>query len=221
MQKLIIVFIVSGLLAFACNDSNNTASEKDDTSIQQPADSASASTDNPGTQQDNSMMSSMMKHMDMMKNMSSMNDPDHDFAMMMKHHHTAATEMAQSEISQGQQEPVKSIARKMVSEQEKDIQQLDNFLKNNASEKKAGGDKFHHEMMQMMKDMPMDMSKTQENVDQQFTSLMIQHHEQGIHMANMYLPYAKNQEMKALANKIIKAQQTEIKELKDVQAKHH
>lgn len=222
MKQLIVILSGCFFILLACNDNNQTAVESDATdSVQKPADHSASAHSDTAASSSNSMMSSMTKHMDEMKNMKSMNDPDHDFAMMMKHHHMAATEMSKAELSQGHDDDVKALAKKMIDEQAKDIKQLDNFLANTSADNKAGNDKFHHEAMQMMNDMPVKMDHSGKAVDQQFTSMMISHHEQGIHMAKMYLEYGKKQEMKTLANKIISAQEKEIKELKDLQAKSH
>lgn len=219
MKKLITVLLGSAFILIACNDNKNTASESGS------QDTAQKSGDNvTATQTDTSsksMMTSMMNHMDQMKNMKSMNDPDHDFAMMMKHHHLAANEMAEAELLHGHHTEVKSLARKMLNEQTKDIQEFDNFLNSTPAENKPGNDKFHKETMQMMNDMPMNMNQTSSDVDEQFISMMIPHHEQAVHMTNMYLKYAKKPEIKTLANKILKAQEKEIKDLKDLQAKSH
>lgn len=224
MKQLIVILSGCCFILLACNDNNQTAVESDASdSVQKPADnSAGAPHDTSASAaSSNSMMSSMTKHMDEMKKMKSMNDPDHDFAMMMKHHHMAAIEMAQAEISQGHHDDVKVLAKKIIDDQAKEIKQFDKFLANTPADTKAGNDKFHLEAMQMMNNMPMNMDNLGKDVDKQFTSMMISHHQQGIHMAKMYLKYGKNQEMKTLADKIVNAQEKEIKELKDLQAKSH
>lgn len=225
MKKLIVVLLFAFFAMVACNNNNTTASnqENQDT-VQKPDNNAIADPSTDSAEHNanrNSMMSSMMKHMDQMKTMKSMNDPDHDFAMMMKHHHQSANEMAQVELTQGHHDEVKSLARQMIDNQNKEIQQIDNFLSNTPVDNKTGGDKFHHETMQMMNDMPMNMEHSGKDSDQQYVSMIISHHQQGIHMAQMYLKYGQKQEMKTLANKIIKEQEKEIKELKDMQVKTH
>lgn len=225
MKHLMLILSGSLLIVMAaCND-NNPASESES----QTADTLQKSSDNSaGTQKDTSasqangksMMASMMKHMDEMKKMKSMNDPDHDFAMMMKHHHAAAVEMAQVELSHGHHTEIKTMAQKMIDDQNKDIQQFDSFL-NTPMDNKSGNDKFYKETMQMMNEMPMNMNLASADTDEQFVSMMIPHHEHAIHMATVYLKFGKNQEMKTVANKIIKDQQKEIKDLKDWQAKNN
>ena len=220
MKQFIIMLLVSLFILGACNDSNTTRSETTSSdSADKTATDTANSQNNTSANVATALMSVMTKHMNAMKNMQSMNDPDHDFAMMMKHHHQAAGEMGQLELSQGRDESVKTMARKMVDDQTKEIQQLDQFLNKTKANNQPGNDKFHHEVMQKMNSMSMDMDHTG-GMDQQFVSMMIPHHQQAIDMAQIYLKHGKAQELKSLANKVISAQQKEIKEMKDWQAKN-
>lgn len=217
MKRLIIILSIIISAISSCKENNKAGSESvNKNNAKNMADSSEMQSDNS-----NSMMSSMMKQMEAMNNMKTKNDPDHDFAMMMKYHHTAAKEMAELELLHGHHSEVKSLARKIITDQDKEIQEFDKFLKSSTVENKPGNDKFFNESMQMMKDMPMDMNKSATDTDQQFITMMIPHHEQAIGMSRIYLRYAKNDNLKTMANKIITTQQNEIKELKDLQAKSH
>lgn len=66
-----------------------------------------------------------MKKMEMMK-MSG--DVDKDFAVMMKMHHQQALDMAQVEIDHGKSPEMKSMAKKIVSAQKKEIVEFDTWL---------------------------------------------------------------------------------------------
>lgn len=57
------------------------------------------------------------------------------------------------------------------------------------------------------------------NPDRDFATMMIPHHQGAIDMANLQLKYGKDAELRALAEKIIQAQQTEIVQLRDRLAK--
>lgn len=59
--------------------------------------------------------------------------------------------------------------------------------------------------------------KTGDEFDKAFLSEMITHHEGAVEMAQSALQNAKHQEIKDLAQKIITAQNTEIKEMQDWQ----
>jgi len=74
----------------------------------------------------------MMKTMDEMhQKMSSMpmtGDHDHDFAMMMRSHHQAGVDMARAELEKGKDANLKQMAKKIVSDQTKEIKKLDDWL---------------------------------------------------------------------------------------------
>ncbi len=217
MKRLIIILSITAFVTSSCKEYSKGGSESENSNTaKNMADSSEIQSDNS-----NSMMSSMMKQMETMNNMKTKNDPDHDFAMMMKYHHTAAKEMAELELLHGHHSEIKSLAHKIITDQEKEIQEFDKFLNSSPVENKPGNDKFFNESMQMMKDMPMDMNKPATDTDQQFITMMIPHHEQAISMSRIYLRYAKKDNLKTIANNIITTQQNEIKELKDLQAKSH
>jgi len=82
----------------------------------------------------------MMRSMDEMhQKMSSMKmtgDHDHDFAMMMRSHHQAGLDMAKAQLKNGKDRQMQEMAKKIVSDQTKEIRKLDQWLaKHQASHK--------------------------------------------------------------------------------------
>ena len=76
-----------------------------------------------GNMQDS--MKGMMKHMESMK-MSG--DMDRDFATMMKMHHQGAIDMAEMEIKSGKDAKMRSMAKKIIKDQQKEITKFDDWL---------------------------------------------------------------------------------------------
>lgn len=74
------------------------------------------------------MKHSMKAGLDNMQTMPMSGDTDKDFAMMMKAHHQQALDMAQMELEHGKSPAMKSMARKIISAQKKEIAQLDQWL---------------------------------------------------------------------------------------------
>lgn len=75
----------------------------------------------------------------------------------------------------------------------------------------AGSDAMQRAMkngMEKMGQMPMSG-----DVDKDFAMMMRMHHQQAVDMARIEVQNGRSAEMKALANKIIKAQQTEIRQI--------
>jgi len=73
----------------------------------------------------------------------------------------------------------------------------------------AGGD-MHGSMMGMMKNM--ESMKMSGDTDRDFATMMKIHHQGAIDMARMELQSGKDAKMRAMAKRIIEAQQKEIKE---------
>ncbi|HEU4459542.1 MAG TPA: DUF305 domain-containing protein [Methylibium sp.] len=78
-----------------------------------------------GSQQ---MHEQMMSGMQKMQSMQPGGDTDKDFAMMMRMHHQTAIDMAKVEVEQGKSSEMKALARKIISDQQKEIAQLDKWL---------------------------------------------------------------------------------------------
>ncbi len=81
----------------------------------------------------------------------------------------------------------------------------------------AGGD-MHGSMMGMMKSM--ESMKTTGDPDRDFAMMMKMHHQGAIDMAQMELKSGKDASIRAMAKKIIEAQQKEIKQFDQWLAKH-
>ena len=76
---------------------------------------------NPATK---SYMQSMQGMQDAMAGMTPSNDPDKDFVAMMKPHHQAAVEMAETYLKYGSDPMLKAMAKDIVSSQNKEIAQM-------------------------------------------------------------------------------------------------
>lgn len=74
------------------------------------------------------MKQAMSQGMDNMHKMPLSGDTDKDFAMLMKVHHQQALDMAQMELAQGKSAEMKSMAKKIIAAQKKEIAQFDKWL---------------------------------------------------------------------------------------------
>ena len=77
---------------------------------------------NPATKAYEQSMTAMH---DTMQTMKPMNDPNMDFVMMMKPHHQAAVEMAETYLKYGTAPILKKMAQDIVSSQKKEIGAMD------------------------------------------------------------------------------------------------
>lgn len=215
-MKLLTIGIMSVVLLSACgNDKDSTTSStydstaiKDHTMVDGTTDTMS-NMNMSGTNM--SIMGIMDKGMQDMKAMKSSGNPDNDFASMMKMHHMSAIEAAQVQLSQGTDASLKTMAQKMIDDQQKEIAEFNTFLSGHSAH--GGGETFFKEAMGMMDKMnaPMDHSGS---VDRQFVAMMIPHHQGAIDMSHAYIKSGAHEpKMKTMANDIITTQQKEIKEL--------
>lgn len=144
---------------------------------------------------------------------------DLQFLDTMIAHHQGAVEMAGPAAAKAQHTEIKSLAANIISSQQKEI-----------AEMKAWRDKWfgaaapaiNIEMAGMSDSMKgMDMKKlaalSGNEFDLEFINQMTPHHEGAVIMAREALQKSTKAEIKTLANAIIKAQEAEIKQMKEWQ----
>lgn len=185
----------------------------------------------------------MNKMMQKMKSMKMTGDPDKDFAMMMIEHHQGAIDAANIVVKSGKDVKIKELAQRtlqMQPQDQKDLRKHTNMEHDqNATAKKdeshaahsqtsdanassSHSDQFSSEMTNVMEDMESKMKnmKMTGNLDHDFATMMIDHHQGAIDMAEIEKKHGKMQEVKNLADKIITDSQKDISELKTWLSSH-
>lgn len=139
---------------------------------------------------------------------------DHQFLDTMSAHHQGAMHMAHLVEERSAHDELKQMAKKMIGDQEKDIQQLQDWKKQWYGGK---GDAVNMKMpgMESMKGMSMDKlaASKGEQFDAMFLDMMPKHHVGGIKMAKDALKKAKHQEIKEFSHKTIDTQNKEIAQM--------
>lgn len=161
---------------------------------------------------ENQMMTLMHDMMDEMHTMKVTQDPDIDYATMMKMHHMGAIAMAELELKSGSNSEMKAKAQTIIDAQQKEIAEFDSFLAK-ATPAIMNMD-FHMEMMEGMDRMgkQSDLQIINGNIDQDFATLMIEHHKSATEMAQMHLLMGKSAELKEMSSMIIEEQNKEVAE---------
>lgn len=164
---------------------------------------------------DNRMMDTMHAIMDRMMAMPMTNDPDIDFAKMMIMHHQGAMNMANVQLLDGKNDSLKRTAQKIIGDQQMEIQQFQTILTTLTADNMDM--EYMIEQMEAMEkmDKAIDVQLITGDIDNDFATLMIWHHQSAIDDASGYLHHGNNAQLKSIANNIIKAQTMEIKELSD------
>lgn len=161
----------------------------------------------------NAMMGIMHSMMDSMNMMTPTNDPEIDFATMMKMHHMGAIDMANYELAHGSNDSMKSTAQKIISEQTMEISEFNTFLANNSVDNSDPS--FAMEQMSNMDkmDKTADVQLITGDVDNDFATLMMVHHQAALDNASAYLHHGNNATLMEMAKNIVETQTMEIEDL--------
>lgn len=82
------------------------------------------------------LMATMHKMHAQMEAMKLSGDTDRDFMALMRTHHQGAIDMAKIELARGKDDQTKQMAKKMIGEQTREIEELDRQLNRGAGTKK-------------------------------------------------------------------------------------
>ncbi|HZW37737.1 MAG TPA: DUF305 domain-containing protein [Ignavibacteriaceae bacterium] len=173
-----------------------------------------------------------------MKDMQTMGSPDKDFAQVMIRHHQGVVEMADVELSNGKDSEIKKIAQQIKDSQRKEFEELNMFIHlNNQKEKQGSGQPPQHTITSMQNSNPNQdankertpltemlafneqlVMKAEElnlstNFDEDFTKLMIMHHQSAIDIANVEVAKGKDDKIKEMAKMMIKQNKDDINKL--------
>jgi DUF305 family protein family protein len=209
-MKLLFVLAIPLLLTVACNDNSasSTDSSTADTMTSAPQNSITPPA-NQASQMSDGLMGSMTRMMQDMKGMQMTGDPDHDFASMMLKHHNGAIEMSAIEMANGTDSTLKRLAGKITDDSRKDNSEFESFLKEHQATSKSD---FGEKAMAMMSKSS-TMHTMSGSVDTDYAMMMVQHHKDGIDMANEYLTSGKAAKPMKVAKNMIKMQEKDIKAL--------
>jgi uncharacterized protein (DUF305 family) len=209
------VLLICAIFILSCNNSKSDTTE----SLTDSTVNTTTDTSVSVIHSTRGMAEVMNKMMQDMKTMQMTGDPDNDFAMMMKSHHMGAIEMANIEISNGKDPDLKAMAQKMINDQQKEINEFNSFLSTHNPHSKTDFSDNAKKMMEKSSSMSLNMHGA--DIDMDFATMMVQHHQDAIDMAKEYLKTAHEPTIKTIAQNIISTHQTEIKQLNDWKSKHN
>lgn len=161
----------------------------------------------------NRMMDTMHAMMDRMMAMPKTNDPEIDFVKMMMMHHEGAINMSNVELQEGKNDSLKRTAQKIIAEQQAEIAQFNTILAT-LSVDNSDPDFSMEQMDNMIKGGKVaDEQIFTGDIDNDFATLMIVHHQGAIDNASAYLHHGNNAQLKTMATNIVKSQVMEIQEM--------
>ena len=141
---------------------------------------------------------------------------DLQFIDSMIHHHEGAVSMAEMALRKSEREELKTFARKIIEDQNREIAQMRKYREAWYAGKPTA---MNMEMPGMKESM---MSPEHERMmeaasggdfDNHFIDMMIPHHEGAVKMSRELLQKGEHADLKALAEQIIREQQAEIQQM--------
>ncbi len=163
---------------------------------------------------------------------SAANAADRAFVQQMIPHHMMAVQMAQTAGRQSDHAQIRTLAATIISDQQAEIAQMtplaqDLGVKPDAMPmggQMSGGmmsdaQTLGISMSQMGMSMNMTALGTSRPFDRAFIDMMIPHHQGAVRMAHAELAKGKNPQLRALAQRIVKAQDREIHEMNQWRAR--
>lgn len=140
---------------------------------------------------------------------------DVEFAQMMIPHHEQAVEMADLALANDTASPeVKALAGQIKAAQDPEIQTMQGWLAQWGASQSSGS--MDHGSGGMMSDDDMSslMGASGPEFDQMWLTMMIEHHEGAIEMAQDVLDTTSNPEVEQLATAVVEGQEKEITTMK-------
>ncbi|MEH2449933.1 DUF305 domain-containing protein [Nostoc sp.] len=137
-------------------------------------------------------------------------------------HHQGAVEMAKEAQQKSKRPEIKKLADNIIKSQDQEITQMKQWRQAwypKAGDRPMAYDSQMGHMMEMSSDqmkgmmMSQDLGAADAEFDLRFINAMIPHHEGAVTMAKDVLGKSKRPEIKQLGQEIIKAQNTEIKQM--------
>jgi uncharacterized protein (DUF305 family) len=161
-----------------------------------------------------------MNHSEMKTDANAASQPfDLQFMDTMTHHHEGAIQMSEMVLNKSNNAELKKFAVKIVEDQKKEIAQMKDWRDKWFAEKPPAKNMEMSSVKMMTGDSMKKMeSASGKEFDLQFLDMMIPHHSDAVTMSQEALQKGEHAEIKTLANRIIKAQEAEIRQMTDWKA---
>jgi uncharacterized protein (DUF305 family) len=156
---------------------------------------------------------------------------DRNFIEMMIPHHQGATEMAKMALDRAKSPQVRELAQSIIEKQTREIEQMRTWYKqwygtevpvNSSSMEMNGGMnqemKMSMQHQNMMEEEMMSALENADDFDREFLNQMIRHHSMASMMAGMVVNSAEHQEIRQLAQTIVRDQNEEIAQMRQMLA---
>ncbi|MCX6218883.1 DUF305 domain-containing protein [Spirosoma sp.] len=153
-----------------------------------------------------------------MKKLQATGDPDFDYAFQAKVHAQGAQDLLKQEIQNGKDSSLKQMAQTLLTASETELSQLTSTLTslkptrpNQAYTQQQGR---NVEAMSLKLQQTGASDKLTSNLDNNFSTLLIDQRQDAIDLAKTYLQYGKNSTLKAYAQQLIDKSTQQMQQMK-------
>jgi uncharacterized protein (DUF305 family) len=202
--------IVTWLFAAALSSTSIIACAQSTTG----AATASTSADPIKTQ----LMVPMRAMMDKLKKLQATGDPDFDYAFQAKIHTQGEMDLLKQEIQNGKDSALKQMAQNLLTTTQADANLIDETLKQ--IKPSRPNQAFVQQQNKNIQAMVLKLQqggtegKLTSDFDKNFVTVLLEHRQDAIDLANTYLQYGKNATLKDFAQKLVTKAQTEMTQAK-------
>ena len=212
MKKITRVFIIlaTALLIISCGEKATPDAENNANNMDHSAHSAG------------SEIIDLMHYPMMEKPFQKTANIDADFLFNMIPHHEGAILSSQKLLETTKNEKLIELANNIITEQNKEVTEFDELIKElnakNTDYSNIDTEALGNDMQFIMDKMMADMSSIEITGDNDidFIKGMIPHHQAAIDVSKKILEYTKDNKIKEIANRIIKAQEKEIEDMNEM-----
>ena len=177
--------------------------------------SSTATASDPASQ---ALLQPMRQMMDKLKKLQATGDPDFDYAFQAKIHAQGAQDLLKQEVQSGQDPAMKQMAQSLLTTTQSDITTIDNTLRQ--LKPSRPNQAFTQQQSRNIQAMTLKMQqggtadKFTNNFDKNFATLLLDHRQDAIDMANTYLQFGKNETLRAYAQQLVTKAQEQMTQLK-------
>ncbi|MCK8490977.1 MULTISPECIES: DUF305 domain-containing protein [Spirosoma] len=160
----------------------------------------------------------MQQMMEKLKKLQATGDPDFDYAFQAKIHTQGEQDLLKQEIQNGADSSLKQMAQSLLTVAQSDAALLDETLKQ--VKPSRPNQAFTQQQGRNIQAMALKLQqggaddKLTGNFDKNFVTVLLDHRQDAIDMANTYLQYGKNATLKDYAQKLVAKAQTEMTQAK-------
>ena len=164
------------------------------------------------------LLQPMQQMMEKLKKLQATGDPDFDYAFQAKIHAQGAQDLLKQEVQNGKDSALKQMAQSLLTANQTDITTIDNTLRQlkpsrpNQAFTQQQGRNIQAMTLKMQQGGTAD--KFTNNFDKNFATLLLDHRQDAIDMANTYLQYGKNETLRNYAQQLVTKAQEQMTQLK-------